>query len=365
MTGLFLRLFTGPFYRQHIGFFAVCFMAFFGAVQPHTLGLYHRALMQTFLSSPALLAVLLLAWTVYGLRVISFFARVLRSQEGRFLFESRALGAVRQLGYLGIAAGLILLPLLLYGALLAGYAVRHGKAGMAVVIGAYLLLLSGAAVCVPAALLNRAHRPGWGSSRPPRARPPLPFSRWLLRYTWTELRFLFLLLKAFSLFLLYIPLVWNSDRYDHDSLVLFLVMLVAAHSFLAFRFVEFLEGRLSCYRNLPLGRGRLLLVFYLTYLLLLLPEGLYLYGVGHRLIALPDLVAIWLVPVHTLLFLTAVQYGGAPEKTEYVKVLCGLSFVSIFFFNGEWYGRWMLGMGGLGAFLFYVGQPTYEKRPEE
>ncbi|GAA4332126.1 hypothetical protein [Flaviaesturariibacter amylovorans] len=365
MTGLFLRLFTGPFYRRHTGFFAGCFIAFFGAVQPHTLGLYHRALMQTFLSSPALLALLLLAWSVYGLRVFGCCRGLLLGAEGRFLFETRALGGTRQVLPFAVAVGAIYLPLLVYAALMAAFAVLSGKGGSAVVIAVYVLLLYAGTVAGLLAGINRADRPGWGAFRPRRVRKAVPFRHWLLQYTWKELRFSFVLLKAFSLLLLYIPLVWNGDRYDHDSIVLFLVVLVAAHSFLAFRFVGFLEGPLSCYRNLPVGRGRLLLFFYVTYLVLLLPEGLYLYGVGRHLIAWPDLVAIWLVPVHTLLFLTAVQYGGAPEKTEYMKVLAGLSFVSIFFFNGEWYGRWMLGLGALGAFLFFVGQPTFEKGKEE
>jgi hypothetical protein len=199
-----------------------------------------------------------------------------------------------------------------------------------------------------------------GRKRKGAAKKTLPFVWWPLRHLWQQSRRAYIPVKAFSIALLYIPLVWNGDRYDHDSLALFLVAIVAANSWCAFQCVRFVEGPLRFYRNLPVSAFAIWRIYCLTYTVFLLPEGFYLFGAGSGLISPLQLAGIWLTPLATLLFLSAVQYGNGTGRDEYLKVLGGLSFVSLFFYNGEYYWRWAILLLLIGSFLFFYNHRTYE-----
>lgn len=350
MNHLLSRLLVQPFYRRHVLLFALLVLVAFGAVRADSLVRYHRALLEMQLHYPLALAALLLAWAAYFGRIASTGLRLLRSAEGNFLYQLRCWPGRRQLWLLAGPCLQMAAPVWAYLLLLAAYALHQAAWGAATVV----LLFAGAAPLLVLRSWSRAlNHIGTGShDRVPRARRPRPFFTWPLLHLLQSAPRNTLLAKGTSFLLLYIPLVWNADRFDHDSLPLFLVALVAANSPFAWWVTTFLEGDLRGYRALPLRGSRIATLLLGTFGLLLLPEAVYLFVAGHTLIRPTELALIALAPPLTLWLLAAVWYGSQDGRNDVLKVLGGLSFVSLFFFNSGAFGWWdaLLLLAGLVLF---------------
>jgi hypothetical protein len=361
MNRLFSRLFVSPFYKRHTGFLLFAFIVCFAVVQASSLRAYHLAIMHTILGSYWGFVMLLIAWSSWLLRATQPTHRLIHSEEGYFLHTLRARSLYSQARLFALVVLQWYAPVLIYGSLLAYVALKDGRPAMSATIIIFLCLSFLLAVRTLCRSANRASVPArFHLPRLSEHRRLLPFCCWPLAHLWHESRRTYVIIKLFSIVLLYIPFVWNGDRYDHDSPVLFLVALIAANSWGAFQSVRFVEGPLRFYRNLPLPSFSVWATYIFTYTVFLLPEAGYLAWAGHSLLTPFELFCIWLAPLATLLFLTAVQYGNGPGREEFLKVLGGLSFVSLFFFNGGYFGRWALILLAIGSFLFFYNQSTYE-----
>jgi hypothetical protein len=126
-------------------------------------------------------------------------------------------------------------------------------------------------------------------------------------------------------------LVWNGNRYDHDSLVLFLLVSILSHAVLAFQFVKFIEKSMLLIRNLPLRSINIFLAYHIAFVFLFLPELVYRVLVGNSLIGIQQILAIYFTLVNTLLLFTTVQYSGSIDQNEFMKIIFGVGFVSISF----------------------------------
>ncbi|RYY90887.1 MAG: hypothetical protein EOO15_00770 [Chitinophagaceae bacterium] len=358
MNELVARLLTRPFYRAHVILMLFLVLLAFAAVQRHMIPSYHAALMRMFLQHPLLFVALLLSWSGYFARIAQRGRRLFHSSEGNFLSELRHWTLRRQALLLLRPAIEMGAPFLLYAGVFAGYAMLQQAwwaasvlllfivAALALVVRHWLRLLN----VLPPMKQQRARMP----------QKPVPFMKWpLLHLLRTQARTL-LLVKAVSLLLLYIPLVWNADRFDHDSLPLFLIGMIAANAFLAPQLVRFLEERARFHRNVPMRGSQIALLLYGSYLLLLVPEALYIFYAGYNLLPIHLLTGIALAAPHTLFLLASIGYGSSKGESDAWKALGGISFVSLFFFNKEAYLWWDALQLMMGALLFAAHYRRYE-----
>lgn len=359
---LLLKIWIVPFYRRNTGFFLFFFFLFFGTVSPGSLVSYHFSLIQSILSSYTIFAGALVLWLSYNHKCTQFIFNSITKEEGRFLFQLQALSYRKQLVLFSLVELLFFLPVLTYIAVVAGVASHQNQLPKAGALALFALLVCIGSSIYYSSLINKT----WQYKKPFLSINRFKIIKWksslflLLHFSFLKKKKQLLILKLLSVIVLYIVLVWNGDSYDHDSLVLFLLLIIITHATLAFQYVKFVELSLQFIRNLPVQPIRIFLIYYIAFALLFLPELLYLLIVGFTFLDVPQILAIYFTLIHTLLLFTTVQYSGTIDNNEFVKVIFGVSFVSIFFFNNEQYTLWATLTLFIALLLFFSGYHLYE-----
>ena len=187
-----------------------------------------------------------------------------------------------------------------------------------------------------------------------------PFFLLLLYYFGYEKKILFLTLKTMSLVLLFIVLDLNKNSYNNDSFILFYLLILLVHSVFPFLAVEFLEKRFSFYRNLPFRLSQHAMVYLVTYLIILIPEFLYLLLNGWGIIPIATIFSFYGVAVATLYLLTSIQYSDAMNRNEFVKAVFVLFFVTSFALHAQQFLLWMIIQFIIAIILFWNGFYKYE-----
>jgi len=363
---LLLKIWVYPYYRNNTGFFLFFFFLFFGTVSPGALVSYHLSLIQSMLSSYTILAGVLIIWLCYAYKCALFFYSSFKKAEGQFLYQLQTLSFRKQIILLSLMEAALFLPILAYIGVIVLIGAQNGQ-----VLQASILIQFVFAICLGSALYySKLINKTWLSNKPIfsfnffQSSKPKSFFFLLLHFSFQKKKKQILVLKLLSIIIFYIALVWNGDRYDHDSLVLFLLVIILSHAVLAFQFVQFMEKTLLLLRNLPLRSIYIFLAYHFTFAFLFLPELVYLLPVGYSLVGVQQIFAIYFTLVNTLLLFTTVQYSGSIDRNEFMKILFGVGFVSIFFFNSEQYTWWAILSCIISAFLFFTSYSQYEPRLE-
>jgi len=186
-----------------------------------------------------------------------------------------------------------------------------------------------------------------------------PFLLYVLYYLSIEKKVVLLVIKALSLSLLYIVLVWNKGKYDNDSFMLFYLVILMAHAAVPYLAVSFLETNLTICRNVPLSLFKRAAVYIIPYFILLLPELAYILfqadglPVEHR-------ITYFLNIVTTLFLLTAILYSETAGRDDYIKASFGLFFLSIFALHIQAFWIWIGIQVTISSILFTNGYYKYE-----
>ena len=360
MLRFLTKLFVYSFYRHNAGFFLFFFFVFFGVVNGGSLLAYHTSLVESMLRSPVILAGVFACWSLYHWKCTAWCRRLIDAPEGSFLSTVQALPPSRQLGLYATVHSLLYAPVAVYAAVVTVYGLRHHYTIAALAVALFQLLVIALGT---GTLYRRLH--SW--TVPHRRflpalhwKRPKPFPLYILYHFSTDRRALLLSLKALSGALLYIVLAWNHDALDNDSFIFFFLLILLAHTALAFGAVRFLEGPLALWRNLPLTLLYRAGVYVFTYAVLLLPELVYGLWLSGNLAPLLVIFAYYAIAVASLFFLTAVQYTERMEAGDYVKVVFALAFVSIFALHAAAFVVWMAILVVMGVLLFWSGFYRYE-----
>jgi hypothetical protein len=363
---LLVKIFVTPFYKKNAGFFLFFFFLFFGTVSPDSIVLYHLSLIQSILSSYVTLAGVLILWLLYNFKCSSHIYKSIKNKEGEYLYLLQELPFRKQIQLFITIELLLFAPILLYILVIISRAIHDEKVIKAGILVSFALL-----TCIGSAynfcrIINNTYISNKSISFLENSiqKQSKKFIYLLLYFSILKKKKLLAALKLLSLMIFYIALVWNGDRYDHDSLVLFLLIILLTHAVIAFQYVQFIERALVFIRNLPVSTFRIFALYYLASILLFVPELIYLIITGHVLISVLQIIAIYFSLVHTFLFFTTVQYSGAIDKNEYVKIIAGAGFVSIFFFNSGQYLWWSVLTLLIAGLIFFTSYGDYELLPE-
>lgn len=351
------KVFVQAFYKANAGFFLFFFFVFFGAVQGGSLLSYHLSLLNSLLGSTTILLLVLLCWTAYHLKCTSFFLRVINSEEGRFLYNAQSLGKGRQWLLYTTLYTAVYSPVLLYAIVAAVAGWQKGYLLSAGVLLLYQVLSIAAFVGIVYYRMNR-----WTVRfRLPSFSLPVrkPFLLYVFYYFSTQKKSVLLLVKTFSLLLLYVALIWNGGPFNNDNFILFYLLMITAHAVLPYLSVRFVERRLAIARNLPVPlflRGIALLI---PYCLFVLPEAFYLFLVPNAMPAFSKLAYVVNLPA-SLFLLSALQYSEAHNRDEYLKAVGGLLFVTIFVLHVQVFWVWIAVQFIIAAVLFASGYYKFQ-----
>lgn len=118
MLKLLVRSLVKPFYERNAGLFLVLAYLLFGAVEGSQLISYHYALLSSIASSFPLIAIILVACMLYGLKVYQFITELFKTPTYSFTSSLTILSTKQQLKIWTVLFTLLLAPVLLYSLLL-------------------------------------------------------------------------------------------------------------------------------------------------------------------------------------------------------------------------------------------------------
>lgn len=360
---ILLKVWVQQFYQRNAGFFLFLFVVLFGVVQNPLA--YHFQLMQGIVSSYTTLFIAVVIWILYagkcGAIVIKSAAK-----EKVWLYELQAVSTKKLLLSLGVVQALLFLPATVYILFTIGVGVYMKQYLAAVMLTLFLILIH----VITVALYYRSL---FGSGAHVKLfnkplfsyRLPRVFYSLLLWHHFYKGKLKTVAVKFFSFVLLFIPLVWNKEHIELSDFVLFFQMSIAAHAVIVYDGVQFLERDFRVLRNMPLPLYKLLLLFVITYIILLLPEIFFIGYYGSRAHLGVSIASLLLYYIGQLLLFTALAYERHQKIESYLLYIglitaCSLLLTPLKSFG--WIGSALVVIAfSLFAGNYYKYEPEYEE----
>lgn len=336
LTIVLTKIFSRGFYRANAGsllfFFVVVisyaiFITPAGTMSHETFQLYQVIVMMTLISNPVAMGVIFFAWLLYTVKSWQYVTGQLTAGENGFLYySSTALSKFRQVRSWWWMQFVITLPLTSYGLLsvVFGIVYHHYLLPFITILYLFLLITISAALYVWLANRLSAGTPATVSLRLP-LRWRKPFFSLFLYHIVHKIKLGALLTKIFSLFCL------GSGAYSlfsgnrHDTRVAGLLVLTAAtgHLYLLYQEHRFEVMTLAFSRTFPYSRNRHFLYMVLRYLLLYLPEIVFLVATT------PPAMAILLLiyAISAMLCFRSLLYWLGLNMNIYLPLVFGLYIV--------------------------------------
>jgi hypothetical protein len=359
---ILLKIWVQQFYQRNAGFFLFLFVVLFGVVQyPLT---YHFKLMQGIVTSYIILFIAIIIWILYAAKCGALILKSI-AKEKIWLYQLQAIDTKQLLFSLAAVQVMLYLPATVYILFTIGVGVYIKQYLAVVILTLFLILIHIVCVAlycqslfddgVQVQLLNKPLFT---------YRFPKGFFSFLLWYNFYRGKLKTVAVKFFSFLLLFIPLVWNSDHIELSDFVLFFQMSIAAHAVIVYDSVQFLEKDFRVLRNMPLPIYKMLLLFVVTYIVLLLPETFFLYYYGNKVHLGVSISSLLLYYMGQLLLFTALAYEKH-QKIEsyllYIGLITAFSLMLTPFKSFGWIGGALVVVAfSLFSNNYYLYEPEYE-----
>lgn len=341
LSRVLIKIFAQGFYRVHAGLFLFGFLVMIGAVDPGELISYHKTLMLAFISSPLMLIMVFAIWLVYSIKSWHYTVGQIFGVNQQFLFySSTSLTKKQQLKSWMLTQAIMLLPVIIYGliAVVVGFYYHYYLSPLVILL--YLVFLSWMGAYLYTTLINRQVDGGkqsillqWSSKW------RKPFYSLFIYHVFDKMKVRYVITKAISYLIVTGVFMLFADV-QHDVRVAGIAMLaiVTAHTVLVFEKRRFEETYLIFARGLPYTRLRLFGGYALMYLVLLLPEGIWLFSRFNPLLAVELLV----FGLSIMLLFHSLLYWMGLNMDRYLQYVLGL-FMVLF---------WIILFKQIGALVF-------------
>lgn len=362
------RSITGPFYRQHAGFFLFLFFLFFGTQPSFTDAvLFHTALMKSILTSGMFFMIAMLVWLIYTLKVFQFFYSTITKASYLFLQNLNTLPYRQRLAAMLYQQAILLLPATVYFLFVVGIGIYYGhlKATAGIAITGLLLWIFSAIACAKILYQAGSHHHTGFKQKIIRLFPDnLP--GFLLKFCTQHIFSALLTIKLISFFCLYGLSRLEADVYEQRILWLIYISVLIGHGLIVYKLHEFTETGLSFLRNMPFPIHKLLLSLLAVYTTLLLPEIWALKSVAIHQQQVMDYTWLVIFGPCFLLLMHGLLYTEQQKLENYFGLLFGIWIVFVFFSLSS-QRLLMTGFALLLALVcFYTGyyryQPSFAKK---
>jgi len=323
LTHVLSRIFVRGFYQAHAGLFLFFFLFMIGAVDPGQLLGYHKTLMLAFITSPLMLLMVFACWLIYTFKCWHYVTGQIVAPQQHFLFYSvTSYTRKQQLLSWFITGASILLPVIIYGLIAVGVGVYHHLYIMPFIIVIYLLLLITASAWLYTIVVNRLVDGGqqswllkWSGGW------KKPYFSLYIYHVLNRLKISYSITKALSwIIITSIFYLFNDVKTDARVAGMAVLAIAVAHSVLVFEGQRFEQTYLSFARNFPYNSIRRYGYILLSYLLLLLPEGVWLFSRFNPLLA----VQLLLMALSMLMLLNSLIYNIGLNMDKYLQWVMGL-----------------------------------------
>ena len=338
LTIVLTKIFSRGFYRANAGsllfFFVVVvsyaiFITPAGTMSHETFQLYELIVMMTLISNPVAMSVIFLAWLLYTVKSWQYVTGQLIARENGFLYySSTALSKCRQLRSWWWMQFVIALPITVYGLLSVVFGIVYHHYLLPFITLLYLFLLITGSAALYVWLANRLSA---GTSAPITLRLPIrwkkPFFSLFLYHIIHKIKLGGLLTKIFSLFCLASGAysLFSGNRHDTRVAALLVLTAVAGHLYLIYQEHRFEVMTLAFSRNFPYSRNRHFLYMTLRYVLLFLPEIIFM------AITAPSLMTVLLLAyaISVMLFFRTLLYWLGLNMNVYLPVVFAV-YIALF-----------------------------------
>jgi len=357
---ILLKVWVQQFYQRNAGFFLFLFVVLFGVVQyPIT---YHLKLMQGIVTSYITLLIAIFIWILYACKCGTLILKAI-AKEKVWLYELQAFNKKRLILSLSIAQAMLFLPATMYIVLTIGVGIYIKQYLAVVILILFLILIHILTVALyyqslfdNSVQVQLFNKPLFTYQFPKR------FFSFLLWYNFYKGKLKTVAVKFFSLLLIFIPLVWNSEHFELSDFVIFFQMSIAAHAVIVYDSVQFLESDFRAIRNVPLPLYKMLLLFVITYIVLLLPEIVFLSYYGNKVQLNVSIPSLLLYYIGQLLLFTGLAYEKHQKIESYLLYIGLITVFSLMLTPLKSFGL----IGGalvIIAFTLFSGN-YYQYEPE-
>jgi len=358
---LLFRSIVRPFYRENLSIFFFLFILFFGIegeVDGAELWQFHYSLVQGMTRQGGYLWVVLVAWGWYAWKCGRFVTGLFRRPEYRWIAIYNNLGKGARFRLLLLVNSWLMLPVLLYGMIVAVIDCYDGFIIPVLMIWAYLAVL--VVVLAGWQLFRLGDLYGWSLLR-----IRLPFISYpfvLLRQVVYKQWALWLGLKVFACGAVYAIALNNSfSDYDIAFPFLFFNFGILANGILVYGLREFEETSLSFYRGAARPLGQRLAEYALVYFILLLPELVILARLVPVHLHAADAFLFYCCAYGLVLTMHAVTFLRHFGKKEYFLLLVMIFSVQYFFIAGFGLAAMSGCLLGVAVISFLRGYYGYER----
>lgn len=328
LTNVFLKIFARGFYTAHAGLLTVGFFVMFGMVEPGQIVNYHKTLMLTMVSSPLMMAVVFAAWFIYTVKCWHYVNGQIGGINQQFLFySSNAFDRKQQFKSWFYMQSVLSLPISVYGFIAAGVGMAHHFYVLSFALLLYLTLLAAISARLYMRTINKLIDGGaqsWFFTFISKWSKPW-FSLFIYN-VFDKHKIAWLVTKGISYLLITgFFLLFADVAHDVRVAGIAILSVAVAHVRLIFENRAFEEKWLSFTRNLPYSRAQLFINFIQVYLVLLLPEVIWLFSRFNPVIA----VELLLAGIGTLMLFHCLLYYTGLDMEKYMLWIFFL-FVMIF-----------------------------------
>jgi len=302
-----IKTIVKEFYKENVGFFLIVLGLGFGFLKTPQ----HMDIASALAFRPIYYLIPMVLWILYTLKTLSFFNRIKRLPQNRFLTSINGLENTRLKPVIVFIQSLLLIPILGYGIFMIIIAadLQQTNSVLILVVFNFLLLMVAAHF-----LFRQLVKPidsktsEYASHRlgiMPKTYPFLPiyhlFQRHSVSLILTKLVSIGLILGATAIF--------NIEGVDLRYLALGTLLSSAVHANFSYRHYAFETKSLLLYRNLPIPRVKLFGKNTLTYIILSVPEFLVFFGNNIQHVNIVDLLQIvLLIPVISVLHYAMIKH---------------------------------------------------------
>jgi hypothetical protein len=295
-----------------------------GLLPPKELAFYRFIIVRTFISSPLITLIMLLFWLLYAIKSWRYVIRQLSIPNYQFLFYSTtSLSKPQQLLSWFCVQSVIFLPLIGYWVFAMVFGIIFHHYLLPGIILLYILLLTFISAILYTYSLNRlvdGAKQSYILQLMKNWRKPY-FSLFIY-HVFDRVKLGYLLAQILSI--LSITLASSLDVQQNVRLAgMVILLVVTAHSFVIYQNHHFEETRLSFSRNLPFSRIKRFANLAYVYLILLLPEYIWLFSSFDVLTAIKSL----LLSLSIALLFHSLLYWSGHQMNIYLRCVFFLFFI--------------------------------------
>jgi hypothetical protein len=246
---------------------------------PDQIVLYNLMLVLTLISSPVMVALVFIVWLGFTVKSWNYITGQMIMPSNQFLFySSTSLSKVNQFKSWFIAQLTISLPIIAYGLFFFVIGIIFDYYIIPVVILSYVLLLSAVSALI---YVRHANKPINLNSKSILSRIvgnwSKPFFSLFLYHVFDKLKVTLIVTKLLSYGIIIGSFYLLADVNDNLRVAGIVILgIVTAHAILIYQSYRFEESYLSFSRNFPYSRAKIYSNWTVTFLLLTLPENIWI-----------------------------------------------------------------------------------------